>query len=90
MENPSCCGYRDSGKKKGRAKRGPSKTPPLEKGQVIANCGGMNLDWSGLSLSAYFEALEAHNSAQGGKDGGKAPVDVERLNRFNRAHGVDI
>ena len=50
----------------------------------------MNLDWTGLSLSAYFEALEAHNATQGGKGGGKAPVDVERLNRFNRAHGVDI
>lgn len=30
---------------------------------MIANCGQMHLDWHALSLSDYFEALEAHNSA---------------------------
>ena len=30
---------------------------------MIANCGQMGLDWRDLSLSDYFEALEAHNGA---------------------------
>lgn len=51
---------------------------------MIANCGGMHLDWERLSLSGYFEALEAHNEAASGEV--SAPPDPERLRRFVEAH----
>lgn len=40
-------------------------------------------------MSAYFEALEAHNEAHG--DGGSKQIDeatAERLRKFSKAHGV--
>ncbi len=42
-------------------------------------------------MSAYFEALEAHNAAH--DTGGKKQIsgaDAERLRAFNAAHGVAI
>lgn len=42
----------------------------------------MHLDWNTLSLSGYFEALEASNEANGG--GTKEPS--EGLQRFVKAH----
>ncbi len=53
---------------------------------MIANCGGMGLDWERLSLSGYFEALEAHNEAAGGDGKPKGVQDVDRLRRFMDAH----
>lgn len=50
----------------------------------------MHIDWSGLSLSGYFEALEAHGEANNpdkGKSLDKATAD--RLDKFNKAHGVN-
>lgn len=40
-------------------------------------------------MSAYFEALEAHNEAHG-EAGGKSldGAAAERLRAFNKAHGV--
>jgi hypothetical protein len=56
---------------------------------LIANCGALHLDWSRLSLSAYFEAMEAHNEAnEPGKSKSLDAADAERLDRFNKAHGV--
>jgi len=57
---------------------------------VIANCGGMGLDWRGLSLGEYLEALEAHNEAHQRVDsGGDRPSDPERLRRFVEAHRLN-
>ena len=72
-------------KKAGNSRR--AKTPEaLSKGKLIANCGGMGLDWERLSLSGYFEALEAHNEAAGGDGKTKGVQDVDRLRRFMDAH----
>ena len=46
----------------------------------------MGLDWERLSLSGYFEALEAHNEAAGGDGKAKGVQDVDRLRRFMDAH----
>lgn len=49
----------------------------------------MHLDWERLSLSGYFEALEAHNEAN--ETGAGKSIDnatADRLARFNAAHGV--
>lgn len=50
----------------------------------------MHVDWERLSLSGYFEALEAHNEAHT-TPGSEArePVDSERLRRFVEAHRVN-
>lgn len=50
----------------------------------------MHLNWERLSLSGYYEALEAHNEAndpERGKQLDQATAD--RLARFNKAHGVN-
>ena len=42
-------------------------------------------------MSAYFEALEAHNEAH--ESGGAKQLDAgsaERLRAFNKAHGVAV
>jgi hypothetical protein len=46
----------------------------------------MHLDWERLSLSGYFEALEAHNEAHQTEGSSNGPVDPERLRRFVDAH----
>jgi hypothetical protein len=46
----------------------------------------MHLDWERLSLSGYFEALEAHNEAHQPEGGNSGSVDPERLRRFVDAH----
>lgn len=47
----------------------------------------MHLDWERLSLSGYFEALEAHNDAHASPGSEpKVPGDPERLRRFVEAH----
>jgi len=43
----------------------------------------MGLDWERLSLSGYFEALEAYNEGQGGTE---KVSDLPRLRRFMEAH----
>lgn len=49
----------------------------------------MHLDWERLSLSSYFEALEAHNAAHNpDKSKQLDTAAADRLDRFNRAHGV--
>lgn len=44
----------------------------------------MNLDWRNLSMSDYFEALEAHNASMGA-DNTSEPVDAERLRTIMKA-----
>ena len=45
------------------------------------------MDWATLSLSGYFEALEAHNEAHSGAASEtRPPSDPERLRRFVEAH----
>jgi len=46
----------------------------------------MHLDWVRLSLSGYFEALEAHNESAGGESTERAGGDPDRLRRFVEAH----
>jgi len=47
----------------------------------------MGLNWERLSLSGYFEALEAHNEAAPGEGGKpKGVKDIDRLKRFMAAH----
>lgn len=47
----------------------------------------MHLNWERLSLSGYFEALEAHNEAHAAPGAeGRAVADPERLRRFVDAH----
>jgi hypothetical protein len=42
-------------------------------------------------MSAYFEALEAHNEASDPKAGKQIDVvTAERLRKFSQAHGVDV
>jgi hypothetical protein len=49
----------------------------------------MHLNWERLSLSSYFEALEAHNAAHDPDNGSKLDsTTADRLARFNAAHGV--
>lgn len=51
----------------------------------------MHLSWERLSLSGYFEALEAHNEAHDPERSKARNVDaatLDRLSRFNKAHGV--
>lgn len=49
----------------------------------------MHLDWSSLSLSGYYEGLEAHNEAHDPKVNKGLDADTaDRLARFNAAHGV--
>lgn len=55
---------------------------------MLANAGQLGLDWERLSLSGYLEALEAHNEANSGGKNTPDASQLERLNRFNRAHGV--
>lgn len=56
---------------------------------MIANCGGMGLDYRDISLGEYLEALEAHNEAHAapGSDS-RGPADPERLRRFVDAHRI--
>lgn len=50
----------------------------------------MHLNWERMSLSAYFEALEAHNAAHDTDKGAKLDTAAaDRLARFNKAHGVE-
>lgn len=44
---------------------------------MIANCGALHLDWRETSMSAYFEALEAHNEAHDPKAGASQPASPE-------------
>jgi hypothetical protein len=44
----------------------------------------MHLNWERLSLSGYFEALEAHNESASGEKSA-TPSDPERLRRFVEA-----
>lgn len=37
----------------------------------------MHVDWSGLSLSGYFEALDAHNEAHDPKGSNRDPASPE-------------
>ena len=53
---------------------------------MIANCGQLGLDWRETSMSAYFEALEAHSAAQDPKGSTSGPRDTSRLARFMEAH----
>lgn len=71
--------------KKKSKRTGQAETPePLSKGQVIANCGAMGLDWRFLSLSGYFEALEAANTMNSPEE---KPVEPSAgLKRFMSAH----
>lgn len=42
-------------------------------------------------MSAYFEALEAHNEANGGDSKKQiSGAEADRLRAFNKAHGVDV
>lgn len=47
----------------------------------------MHLDWERLSLSGYFEALEAHNEAHADPNAApsKGPADPERLRKVMEA-----
>lgn len=50
----------------------------------------MHVDWSTLSLSGYFEAFEAHGEANSpDKAKGLDKETAERLEKFNKAHGVN-
>lgn len=52
---------------------------------MIVNCKAVGLDWTTCSMSAYFEALDAHNDAS--VPTAKQPADAgERLARFMKAH----
>lgn len=54
---------------------------------MISNAGGMGLDWRWLSLSSYFEALEANNAAHdpnAAKGGGVS----DGLKKFMASHGL--
>jgi hypothetical protein len=51
---------------------------------MIANAGTIGLDWRYLSLSSYFEALEAFNSVQSGERAPSQPT--EGLKAFIKAH----
>jgi hypothetical protein len=53
------------------------------KGVIIANCGGLGLNWERLSLSGYLETLNAKT------DPGDQPSaePTPRLKRFMAAHG---
>lgn len=54
---------------------------------MIANCGGIGLDWKDLSLGEYLEALEAHNDAHASPGSEpKSTGDLDRLRRFVEAH----
>jgi hypothetical protein len=44
---------------------------------LISNCGAVHLDWSGLSLSGYYEAMEAHNVAHDPKAPKQEPASPE-------------
>jgi len=49
----------------------------------------MGVNWERLSLSGYFEALEAYNEAHDpDRANARPPIDLERLRQFERAHGV--
>lgn len=66
------------------------KAKPFEKGQVISNAGAMHLDWKGLSIGAYLEALHAHNASHADPGASnRSPVDTDRLRRFVNAHKGD-
>jgi hypothetical protein len=56
---------------------------------VIANAGAMGLDWRTLSLSDYFEALEAFNEAHDPdpKSSSKDAGDLSDLRRLMKSHG---
>lgn len=48
----------------------------------------MGLNWEALSLSGYFEALEANNEAsEGNPDKPDGPPDTSRLKRAMEALG---
>lgn len=56
---------------------------------MIANCGVLGLDWRHTSLSAYFEAFEAHNAAHDPEaKGDVAEQDFSRLRRAMKAQRV--
>lgn len=56
---------------------------------MIANAGAMGLDWRTLSLSDYFEALEAFNEAHDpdAKSSAKDAGDLSDLRRLMKSHG---
>lgn len=75
--------------KKKRPRPGDASKAPqaFSKGQVLANCGQLGLDWRDLSLSDYLEALEAHNEAHATPGSSDRPeANPERLRRFVEAH----
>lgn len=47
----------------------------------------MGLDWERLSLSGYFEALEAHNEQNGPKERDIENADFSRMKRAMAAAG---
>lgn len=56
---------------------------------MIANAGAMGLDWRALSLSDYFEALEAFNEAHDPevKSTQSSAGDLSDLRRLMKSHG---
>jgi hypothetical protein len=65
--------------------RGSGKPEPFRKGQLIANCGQLGLDWRQTDLSDYLEALEAHNEAHD-PEAAKHKEPTPELSAFVKAH----
>lgn len=68
-----------------KSERTGGKPKPFERGQLLASCGQLGLDWERATLAEFWEALEAHNAGIEGQ--GEKP-DLERLKRFSAARGA--
>lgn len=63
----------------GRKRAG--KNQPLSRGDVLANCAAIGIDWQTLTLAAYAEVVAVHqqrNSDPNGKPGVQPPSDEFR------------
>jgi hypothetical protein len=84
------CDLRRRHKKKGSGSGGKARErhPAFDKGQVIANCGALHLNWERLDLSGYLEGLDANNRAHdpdAKKQAREPTTDRRRLMAFHRA-----
>ena len=55
---------------------------------ILANAGALHLDWERLSMSDYFEALEAYNDSQQTSGSKTSKADLDALREFEKAHGI--
>ena len=68
----------------------PGTRKSFKRGEVLATCGALGLDWERVGLGEYAEAVEAHNNQHSGRPQTEplAPANVDRLKRIMAARAA--